>query len=573
MREELRKQTAQKNHNTSSDSDKAARLNKPIKELVDEPSGLLNSAQNSLQKQLERLKAAQEAHYTCEMRYALVLEGARDGLWDRNLITGEVYFSPRWKKIIGFEDDEFPNDYKALIKRIHPDDLKRVQDTVQRHFRGETDVYLCDFRIKHRNGSYCWVLARGASRRDDSGKVIQFAGSHTDITQEKKLEEEMLKTQKLESVGLLAGGVAHDFNNLLTAIVGNISVAKECLNEQDEVFDMLTAAEKASFRARDLTKQLLTLSKGGAPAKKVSSVAQLIRETARLSLRGSNVNCRCHLPDKLWLAEIDEVQISQVISNLAINAKHAMPEGGIVTIKADNIIINEDRCRSLKNGKYIKIIIKDKGCGIKKENLHKIFEPYFTTKESGTGLGLATSFSIIKKHHGHIEIESEPDMGTKVQLYLPASTHKKLAAQKKETTRKFRGKSLGKILIMDDDEIVCQALELLLKKTTDYETVFAKDGAETIRLYKKAKRAANPFGAVIMDLTIPGGMGGKETIEKLKRFDPNVKAIVCSGYSEDPVMSDYRNYGFCDMLAKPYRIEDMKKKLENLITCESICKH
>ena len=574
MRKELGKQTLQRNHNTASDADETTQLNKEtetLEKLLDERTAMLNAAQAELQRQEALRKGAQETHRTSANRYALILEGATDGLWDRDLVTGNIYFSPRWKKMLGFKDDEFPNNYSALIKRVHPDDLKRVQDTVQRHFRGETKVYLCEFRIRHKDGSYRWVLARGATRRDDNGKAIQFAGSHTDITNQRHMETELLKTQKLESIGLLAGGVAHDFNNLLTAIVGNISVAKECLSEHDDIFDMLAAAEKAAFRARDLTKQLLTLSKGGAPSKKTTSIARLIRETARLTLRGSNVNYRCHLPDKLWLAEIDEGQINQVISNLLINAKHAMPEEGIVTIKAENIIVFEDHFRSIKKGEYIQITIKDKGCGIPKENLHKIFEPYFTTKESGTGLGLATSFSIIKKHHGYIEFESEPGDGTTVQIYLPASKRKK-TGQTKEKKAKAAAKGQGKLLIMDDDEMVSQAVGLVLEKTTDYKVVFAKDGAEAIRLYKKAKKAGSPFGALIMDLTIVGGMGGKEAIEKLKKYDPDVKAIVCSGYSEDPVMSDYRKYGFCDMLAKPYSIKEMNEKLEKLIISKKPCK-
>ncbi len=574
MRKELGKQALQRNHNTASDADETTQLNKEtetLEKLLDERTAMLNAGQAELQRQEALRKEAQETHRTSANRYALILEGATDGLWDRDLVTGNIYFSPRWKKMLGFKDDEFPNNYSALIKRVHPDDLKRVQDTVQRHFRGETKVYLCEFRIRHKDGSYRWVLARGATRRDGNGKAVQFAGSHTDITNQRHMETELLRTQKLESIGLLAGGVAHDFNNLLTAIVGNISVAKECLSEHDDIFDMLAAAEKATFRARDLTKQLLTLSKGGAPSKKTTSIARLIRETARLTLRGSNVNYRCHLPDKLWLAEIDEGQINQVISNLLINAKHAMPEEGIVTIKAENIIVFEDHFRSIKKGEYIKITIKDKGCGIPKENLHKIFEPYFTTKESGTGLGLATSFSIIKKHHGYIEFESEPGDGTTVQIYLPASKRKK-TGQTKEKKAKAAAKGQGKLLIMDDDEMVSQAVGLVLEKTTDYKVVFAKDGAEAIRLYKKAKKAGSPFAAVIMDLTIVGGMGGKEAIEKLKKYDPEVKAIVCSGYSEDPVMSDHRKYGFCDMLAKPYSIKEMNEKLEKLIISKKPCK-
>lgn len=574
MRKELGKRSVQRNHSTASDADETIQLNKEIEaleKLVDERTAMLNTAQAELQRQEVLRKEAQEAHKTSANRYALILEGATDGLWDRDLVTGNIYFSPRWKKMLGFKDYEFPNNYSAFTERVHPDDLKRVQDTVQRHFRGETKVYLCEFRIRHKDGSYHWVLARGATRKNENGKAIQFAGSHTDITNQRHMETELLKTQKLESIGLLAGGVAHDFNNLLTVIVGNISVAKECLNQHDDIFDMLAAAEKATFRARDLTKQLLTLSKGGAPSKKPTSIDRLIRETARLTLRGSNVNYRCHLPDKLWLAEIDEGQINQVINNLLINAKHAMPEEGIVIINAENIIVLEDHFKSIKKGEYIKITIKDKGCGIPKENLHKIFEPYFTTKESGTGLGLATSLSIIKKHHGYIEFESELGDGTTVQIYLPALKHKK-TVQTKEKKTKAAAKGQGKLLIMDDDEMVSQALGLVLKKTTDYEVVFAKDGVEAIRLYKKAKKSSSPFAAVIMDLTIAGGMGGKEAIEKLKKYDPGVKAIVCSGYSEDPVMSNYRKYGFCDMLAKPYSIKEMNEKLEKLIISKKPCK-
>jgi nitrogen-specific signal transduction histidine kinase/CheY-like chemotaxis protein len=373
--------------------------------------------------------------------------------------------------------------------------------------------------------------------------------------------------EKIESVGVLAGGIAHDFNNLLTAILGNISLAKMETDPGAEAFKVLSQAEKASLRAKDLTQQLLTFSKGGAPIKKVASIIPLLRDCVPLAARGPHLRYEFSLADDLWPVEIDEGQIGQVIQNVVINAGEAMPGGGTIQIRGENVMVEKEKSRqglSLVMGKYVKISIEDGGVGISEENLSKMFDPYFTTKSNGSGLGLATTYSIIKKHGGYIEVESQIGVGTTFHIYLPAS-QKKIPPQKEIPTPPPSPSRQGRILIMDDEEIVRYATGSLLAHL-GYEVESARDGAEAIALYQKCKQTGQPFDVVIMDLTIPGGMGGKEAIQKLLEIDPEAKAIVSSGYSNDPVMADYKDYGFRGVVAKPYRIEELREVLHKIIT-------
>ena len=390
---------------------------------------------------------------------------------------------------------------------------------------------------------------------------VYIIGMGVDITEKKKVEQELLKMQKLDSLGILAGGIAHDFNNVLTAILGNISLAKMRTGHDDKISKTLTDAEKGCFRARELTRQLITFSKGGLPVKRTASLIELIKDSTTFTLSGSKTKPEFYIPEDIWPVEADEGQISQVINNLVLNADQAMPEGGIIEIRGENIILSEEEIPSLNKGSYIKIMVKDYGIGIANENLQKIFDPYFTTKQKGSGLGLATTYSIIRNHDGYISVESEIGKGTTFSIYLPAS--EKEAAKKEDVKRDYITGS-GRILIMDDEDIVRDVTGDILTML-GYEVDFAKDGKEAIELYKKAKESSKSFDVVIIDLTIPGGMGGKETVKKLLEIDPDVKAIVSSGYSSDPIMSEYKSYGFRGVVVKPYNTVELSRIVADVV--------
>ena len=389
------------------------------------------------------------------------------------------------------------------------------------------------------------------------GRQLGLIGVSRDITETKKLEDDRARSAKLESIGVLAGGIAHDFNNLLMSIVGNITMAKLKLMNDPETTEILQSAEEASLRARDLAKQLLTFSRGGAPVKEVFGIKELIRETCSFALRGSNVKCKQSIPDDLYLTDADKGQISQVLNNLIINANQAMPDGGRIEITADNYQESDDNGR--KN-KFVRITIADQGCGMEKSVLDKIFDPYFTTKEKGSGLGLTTSYSIVKRNGGRIEVESTPGEGTVFTVLLPAANQKSKTVAVENRSRKLKS---SRILIMDDDPGIRNvSRQMLLIQGHEVET--SNDGAQAIKMFSEAKQAGNPFEIVIVDLTIPGGMGGKQTAAKLLELDPSVKIIVCSGYSEDPVMANFQQHGFSGALAKPYSMSKLEEVLSNL---------
>ncbi|HEY9073691.1 MAG TPA: ATP-binding protein, partial [Desulfobaccales bacterium] len=409
-------------------------------------------------------------------------------------------------------------------------------------------------------GKEAYLFGKASILLDSQGEIIGAIESVRDITDRQKAEAERLRFSKLESLGLLAGGIAHDFNNILTAIIGNISLAMLNPKNEGQVRGRLQEAEVACQQAQILARQLLTFAKGGAPVKKITSVASTIDESVTLACRGTQVRCEFQAADDLWLVEADPGQIGQVFQNLIINAVQAMPSGGTIAIRAVNHR-QEATGQPLSPGKYVQVTIRDQGIGIPKEYLPKIFDPYFTTKQSGSGLGLATAYSIIKSHHGEISVESTMGVGTNFQICLPASDRKMVLPSGPDKTL-LGGK--GKILVMDDEEIVRQVLERMLANL-GYEAELARDGAEALEKFTAAEEAGDKFAAVILDLTVPGGMGGKETMEKLLKIDPQVKAIVSSGYSDDPIMADPKKYGFSEFIAKPYKVMDLNKILHDII--------
>lgn len=382
-----------------------------------------------------------------------------------------------------------------------------------------------------------------------------------DVTELKQMEEERLKTGKLESVGLLAGGIAHDFNNILVSILGNISLAKSSLDAANPVSELLVKAEKAGERARDLTHQLLTFSKGGTPVKETLSVEEIIRESAEFSLRGSNVRCEFSFPHNLSPVEVDRSQIIQVMNNLILNADQAMPEGGVIRIRAENVKVTCADGLPLPEREYIRVTVCDQGVGISPENLPKIFDPYFTTKAEGSGLGLTTTYSIVRNHDGYIYTESEEGVGTVFTIFLPTAGEHPNSGQSDVASVPD---THGRILVMDDEKGVREvAAEMLIHLGHEVEVV--PDGIEAVRRYREACESGRPFNAVIMDLTIPGGMGGKATVQELLAFDPRCRVIVSSGYSRDSILSDYVKYGFTGVIAKPYRIEELREVVNRVL--------
>jgi signal transduction histidine kinase/CheY-like chemotaxis protein len=405
------------------------------------------------------------------------------------------------------------------------------------------------------------IIEGNACCRFHAGEPVVTQCIFRDVTEKKKMEAELFRSRNLESVGVLAGGIAHDFNNLLTAILGNISLAKVNLSSGDRIFSNLEKTEKAALQAVNLTQQLLTFSKGGAPIKKATNIRELIQETARFAMRGANVQCQYHLSENLWPIEVDEGQLSQVIQNLTINACQAMPDGGELTIMAANQLLAAHDVPPLPAGRYVHVSFHDQGVGISKDNLLRIFDPYFTSKDTGSGLGLAIAYSIIKKHDGLITAESELGKGSIFSIYMPATEQHVVA---EEAAEEINTSCAAKVLLMDDQEIVLAVATEILQHL-DCEVESARDGKEVIELYRRAKAAGKPFDVVIMDLTIPGGMGGKEALEQLRAFDPDVKAIVSSGYANDPIMANFRAYGFQGVVAKPYKIEAMRRILSEVI--------
>ncbi|MBI5847730.1 MAG: PAS domain S-box protein [Nitrospirae bacterium] len=399
--------------------------------------------------------------------------------------------------------------------------------------------------------------------RDRSSQVMGVVLVFRDMTERKRTEEELLKTEKLQSIGLLAGGLAHDFNNLLTSIVGNVSMAKMFIHDRNKVLERLTDAETATRRATDLTYQLLTFAKGSAPIKKISSIVDIIKESAGFTLSGTNVAAAFVIPETPWTVDIDMGQMSQVFNNLIINAVHAMPDGGKIEFTVANTALSENEIPALHEGAYVKISLADTGTGIAREHLSRIFDPYFTTKQKGSGLGLASAYSIVKNHDGYLSVESILGKGTTFHLYLRASQGMTgtIAGSPEE---KNIAKGSGRILVMDDEKLIRDIAGEMLR-SLGYEVELAKDGSEAIELYQRAFEAHTPFDIVIMDLTIPGGMGGKEAIQKLRSIDPNIRAIVSSGYSNDPIMAEHEKYGFRGVIIKPYNLGVFSKSVREVM--------
>ncbi|MEN8135614.1 MAG: PAS domain S-box protein [Thermodesulfobacteriota bacterium] len=492
-----------------------------------------------------------------EERYRSLFENATDIIQVVRPDGQLLYVNPSWCSTLGYTEEEARN--LKVFDIIHPD----CADKCELHFNKtmtEGTSGIIDVVFKNKDGRK--VFMQGSSNcKYSKGQPVYVHCIFRDVTERRLMEEELNKMQKLESLGILAGGIAHDFNNILTATIGNLSLARALAKPGEKIYKRIEQAEKASLRAKDLTQQLLTFSKGGEPIKVITSLNEVIMDSCQFVLRGSNVNCNFGLIDDLWLVEVDEGQISQVIHNLVINADQAMPDGGTIIVHAENVHINSKDEQPLNDGDYVLITVEDQGLGISEKHLKKIFDPYFSTKQKGHGLGLATAYSIIKKHSGLLTAESKLGEGSVFKLYLPASIERNIG---KASAREEIHLGKGSILLMDDEEHIREVAKEILDYL-GYQVTTAVDGRQATEMYSKALKENTPIDVVILDLTVPGGMGGKETLKKLIKIDPSVKAIVSSGYANDPIMANFKQYGFSGVVPKPYRIEDVSKALLDLL--------
>lgn len=463
--------------------------------------------------------------------------------------TQKEAFGEPLGKIFYVINDKTSEPYEDLVeKTIHNNEIIRLDAAV-----------LITKELKE-----LYINNSCAPIKSITGENIGVVTVFQDITEKLKTETELLKTEKMDSLGILAGGIAHDFNNLLAGILANLQLAQIKLDRGNDIKKYLNETVETTRKASELTKQLLTFSKGGAPVKQTASIADLIKDTVNFCLTGSNIKSIFKINEDLKTVEIDSGQISQVLNNIVINAKQAMPKGGVIEVYAENFVIENDI--RYQSGQYVKLTIKDHGIGIPRENLSKIFDPFFTTKPYGSGLGLATSYSIIKKHDGYIEVESVEGLGTSFFIYLPASDSQlDQSAPKPELTQTGH----GRILLMDDEETIRKVVGEMLTYF-GYQVVSAKDGNEAIEIYKSASENGQSFDVVIVDLTIPGGMGGQEALTSLLAINPEIKAIVSSGYANDPIVADYQKYGFAGVVIKPYKFDELSKILTKVIVGRNI---
>jgi len=505
--------------------------------------------------------ATERALRDSEARYRELFENAVGGVYRATPEGRFISVNPAMARLYGFDA---PAEMLAWNERehggisyAHEEEHRRFVDLIDRH--GKVENF--ESRIVDRHGNTLWVSETSRAVRDTDGRLLYYEGFVTDITARRRLEHEMMRSSKLEAVGILAGGIAHDFNNILTVVLGNVTLAEMDTASDSSVRRMLHDAKRATLRARDLTQQLLTFAKGGDPVRAAIALPELLRESAEFAMHGSKSRCEFDLDPKLWPANADKGQLGQVVQNLVINAVQAMPQGGQVTIRAGNCALASGAVGSLPPGDYVKISVSDTGTGIAPEHLSKIFDPYFTTKQQGSGLGLAMVYSIARKHQGHVEVESRLGQGTTFHLWLPAADHAEIPAAPEVVPD---GAVRARVLFMDDEEPIREMAQMFLARLGS-EVVGAADGAAAVEAYRQALASGRPFDVVIMDLTVPGGMGGREAMEQLRKIDPNVRAIVSSGYSRDPVLGSYRQHGFAGILPKPYGLDQLRKVVGDVL--------
>ena len=494
-------------------------------------------------------KQAERALRESEERSALAQRAGRVGVFDWNLVSDEVFWSGEAEEIFGLPRKSFAGHYANWRERVVEDDRHVLDDFFKKWLGSQREDDVCEYRVISSDQQEHWVESKGHVFRDVSQHALRIVGTHLDVTARKQAERDRLVLGKLESTGILAGGIAHDFNNLLAGMLMNLEMASEC--PATDLPELLGDVERAVRAAKDLTKQLITFSRGGNSIRERTDLGRLVRESVPLALSGSSVRGEVLVAADLWLAEVDAGQISQVIRNLVLNAREAMPKGGQITLRASNLVLDPSSAVALPPGEYVQIEVSDQGTGIAPEVLSKIFDPYFSTKMRGTqkgmGLGLTICHSVVKRHGGAITVASSP-AGTTFRVYVPALARHDLDGKSSKGARRAWK---GRVLVMDDEPTIRAISERLLKQM-GCEVGLAPDGERAVELYLKAKQDGRQFDVVLLDLTVRGGMGGKEAARALLSDDPDARVVVMSGHSEDQVMQDFAQHGIRGALAKPF---------------------
>lgn len=475
-----------------------------------------------------------------------------------------TYINGAAQNILGYRLDDYP---QVMARVIPPEQLQAWKNAFASQSAAREVLRNVTLSCTAGDGRTVILEFTIIPVRREAGDVAYFECLGRDVTVRRFMEAELAKAQKRESISLLAGGVAHDFNNIMTAVFGSLALSKMEVPEESPVYARLTAAEEQCLKAKALTRKLLTYSRGGSPQRKSASLAGVIQEAVDFSLCGKNIACRFNLPDGLWSAQIDEGQMHQVVHALASNACEAMPRGGIIEVGAENVDLAQDQVAPLAAGSYIKWYVRDFGAGIAEEHMKRIFDPYFTTKPmshvKGMGLGLAICYSIVRSHDGIITAESTPGAGSVFTVYIPASPDKQDAPRLADSPE-AEAAPKAKILLIDDEQILLDVTGSMLKHI-GYDVVTAKNHGEAMTFYRQAGEAGCPFSLIIMDLTMRGDDGGEIAIRRWKASHPEARAVISSGYMNDPVIEEYWKYGFVGAMIKPYSLVELKSSLEKIL--------
>jgi PAS domain S-box-containing protein len=511
----------------------------------------------------EALKESEARYRTLSLEFQTLLEGFPDGVTLLSPDMTVLWVNAVAADATGIEPEDIVGRHCYEVR--HGLDAPCEGCIVGKTFlTGEAVKTVIFFQPLRRT-----IELRSVPVKDENGNVVKVVEIGRDITEQVaaegerlELERKLLHAQKLESLGILAGGIAHDFNNILTGIMGNLSILRMMMPEERKSLERIDKCEQAVSQATGLTCQLLTFSKGGDPVKKPTDLRHIIENAVSFALTGSSVAAEITIENDLWPVEADEGQMGQVINNLLINAAQAMPGGGVVHVDATNRLMERNEHASLKEGRYVRIVVRDQGQGIAPEHLPKIFDPYFTTKEAGTGLGLTSAYSIVRKHGGDIYVTSEIGKGTTLEVYLQAATAN--TCHRNNSVPRTVSVGKGSVLVMDDEEYIREMMDEMLA-LLGYDPEGCCCGEELVQKYREKAEQGHPPDVVILDLTVPGRMGGLEAAKAILEFDPTAKLIVASGYSTNPVMANYRAYGFAAALAKPFRVEDVSSELSRVL--------